>query len=64
VSLLLLKRSCRCSLEQDLDPALTSRFSTSINFGLPSEKCRLDAVCGETCSTTASCCGLCVLVVV
>lgn len=28
--------------KQDLDPALISRFSTSINFGLPSESCRAD----------------------
>lgn len=28
------------SLEQDLDPALISRFSASINFSLPSEACR------------------------
>ncbi|KAL4435935.1 hypothetical protein ABPG77_000697 [Micractinium sp. CCAP 211/92] len=28
--------------KQDLDPALISRFSTSVNFGLPSESCRAD----------------------
>lgn len=28
--------------KQDLDPALISRFSTSINFGLPSQQCRGD----------------------
>ncbi|KAL4458849.1 hypothetical protein ABPG75_013714 [Micractinium tetrahymenae] len=28
--------------KQDLDPALISRFSTSVNFGLPSEPCRAD----------------------
>ncbi|EFN53357.1 hypothetical protein CHLNCDRAFT_26073, partial [Chlorella variabilis] len=27
---------------QDLDPALISRFSTSVNFGLPNEACRAD----------------------
>ncbi len=28
------------SFSQDLDPALISRFSTSVNFGLPNESCR------------------------
>lgn len=28
--------------KQDLDPALISRFSTSVNFGLPNEACRAD----------------------
>jgi hypothetical protein len=32
-------------LLQDLDPALISRFSTSVNFGLPSEACR--CACGS-----------------
>lgn len=29
-----------CSWPQDLDPALISRFSTSVNFALPNESCR------------------------
>ena len=33
-------------LMQDLDPALISRFSTSVNFGLPSEACR--CACAST----------------
>ncbi|PRW59773.1 cell division cycle 48-like protein [Chlorella sorokiniana] len=28
--------------KQDLDPALISRFSTSVNFGLPNESCRAE----------------------
>ena len=37
----------RLPARQDLDPALISRFSTSVNFGLPSEPCRcVQPACG------------------
>lgn len=44
------------ALLQDLDPALISRFSTSVTFGLPSESCRLVQV-GPALNVCLACCG-------